>query len=202
MKVAELFLNLPELRLQAAADDGVAKAEAVLAEHLSNPDGADEDNEALPDTESDTESDDTEIDVNNKDGTATKPKIGGDDTEDIRDREEDNTEGGRGGGWVDQRLWKRIVSPLDVAKAPAASEAPVDTETDDEVSDDADAPPANAAGFATPAAVPEDKKVMSEGQLLSKIEPCVQSCMLNRAREVTPEDMNDRRANIEAVLRK
>ncbi|KAF9155456.1 hypothetical protein BG015_009832, partial [Linnemannia schmuckeri] len=70
----------------------------------------------LPDAESDTESDDTETDVNNKDGATTKPKAGGDYTEDIKDGEEDDAEGGadeKDGEAEEEdglinRLWKHI----------------------------------------------------------------------------------------------
>lgn len=255
MKAAEPFLNLPGLRLQAAADEGIAKAETLLAEHLTtttSDDAADgNDDEAaeddgprkktgfsaedvkqfraaaasaaankvplltlqdgiecsnlciagqgeLPDAEPEIDADDTEIEVNQ---VGTEPMVG--DAEDMDgDEEEDDTEDGTDVGddkagveedGLISRLWKRVVSPP--AEAPAPS-----TETDSDVSDDADAAPANTA---TPAAATVDGKAnMSEDELLLKVESCVQSCMLNRAREVTPEDLNDRRAKIEAVLRK
>ena len=53
------------------------------------------------------------------------------------------------------------------------------------------------------AAATMDKKAsISEDELLCKVETCVQSCMLNRAREVTPEDLDDRKVKIEDVLGK
>ncbi|KAK3823743.1 MAG: hypothetical protein JOS17DRAFT_753256 [Linnemannia elongata] len=248
MKAAEPFLNLPGLRLQAAADEGIAKAEILLTEHFNTADdGADEGDEAaegsprektgfsaedvkqfraaaasatanqvplltlkdgvecsdlcianrgeLPDTESETDSDDTEIEVNE---AGAVPKVG--DADDTDEEEEDDIEDDTDEGDVKardevegliSRLWKRVVSPSAEAPAPAST---------DDNSDNADAAPDNAAAPA--AATMDNNANMSEDELLSKVESCVQSCMLDRAREVTPEDLDDRRAQIDTILQK
>ncbi|KAF9543327.1 hypothetical protein EC957_000989 [Mortierella hygrophila] len=249
MKAAEPFLNLPGLRIQAAATEGIAKAEALLAEYLdntSNGGGADENEEEGEEGEAAEDMMDgpgkktgfSAQDVKQfraaaasaaanqvplltlQDGNecsdlciagrgelpdAAESETDANDTED----EGDNIEGGGSGEEGDDkagsdedglisRLWKRVVSPP--SKASTETETETDNEADDGDSDDADTAPANAADPA--AAIVEKKVNMSEDEFLSKIGSCVQSCMLNRAREVTPEDLDDRRAQIEAILRK
>lgn len=134
---------------------------------------------------------DTEIEVN---GVDTMPKVGdADNTEEEEDDIEGDTDEGdvKAGNEEDaliSRLWKRVVSPS--AEPPAPS-----TDTNDDNS-----APANDAAPA--AATMDNTTNVSEDELLSKVKSCVQSCMLNRAREVTPDDLDDRRAKIETILQK
>ncbi|KAG0354795.1 hypothetical protein BGX24_006818, partial [Mortierella sp. AD032] len=157
-------------------------------------------------------------------GAPGTPGGAGDTDED--DGEEEDAEDGTEGDDQDEndassgivnRLWKK--AKRAIVPAPAAKKAPITTPTetndtdDDDESDDTDSAPAPnanakpkpAAGaaqdnFAAPAT--GQKKVLSESELHAKVSTCAKTCMLNRAKEITPEDIDERRAQMEALLRK
>ncbi|KAF9903192.1 hypothetical protein EC991_004100 [Linnemannia zychae] len=287
MKLATPYVDLPALRIKAAADMGIAEASVLLEQHLTDPDNGDADAE-----EGDEEAIAGEVgkktgysirDVKNfqaasasatanevplltmQDGIncsdvcinnkgelpvefagpdadaeadeeavtpgAAKANPGGDadgEDEEEDDAEDDDLENDsqgdeeaqtgadeedeEDGDNIVERLWKkakRAVAPVIGNKAaPATADpkkvtpaSPAETNDDDDETEDANAN-ANANANAGPGTPTGEKKVLSDSELEAKITSCVKTCMLNRAKEVTPEDLDERRVQLEALLRK
>ncbi|KAF9119566.1 hypothetical protein BGW39_000219 [Mortierella sp. 14UC] len=176
----------------------------------------------LPDSMTDQDMDTDADTVTDADPAApgAKTNAGGDAEKDSEEEDaDDETEGeGEAGANVDKdkddsvvsRFWrkaKRAVAPAPKAPMSAGSKmatpaTPTETnEDDDDESDDTDSAP-NTNGNPTPAPGTGEKKVLSESELQAKVTSCVKTCMLNRAKEITPEDLDDRRMKIEALLHK
>ncbi|KAG0202955.1 hypothetical protein BGX33_009375 [Mortierella sp. NVP41] len=259
LKAGAAYVDFPKLKLQAAADSGIAEANSLLEQHLNNPDGdadADADAEggeeatrqktgfsamdvknfqaaamaaetnqvpilalrdanecsdacitsqgelpeAVDDVDVDKDADaDKDADVNagaDAEGNQAKPDAGDseDDAEDTDEEDETDEDAEEDG--VEADVLKKVVK-----RAAAAGPAEM---TDDE-SDDTDSamPNAAAAGASQDKNIAAGvKKVLSEEEILVKVEFCVKTCMLSCARDLRAEDLQDRRDKLDALLQK
>ncbi|KAG0269028.1 hypothetical protein BGZ95_002224 [Linnemannia exigua] len=211
--------NQGELPASMVADpaetDADIEEDDPAAPASGTPGGAGDTDEDGAEEEEDDAEDDTE----------------GDEEEGATAADQDEDDASSPSSGIINRLWKkakRAVAPATAPAAAAAKKAPTktpietnenendDDNDDDNESQDTDSTPApnanpkpatgaaqdNFAAPSAPAAGTAQKKVLSESELHAKVASCVKTCLLNRAKEITPEDLDERRAKMEALLRK